>query len=412
MSIQGELGITLTSHTHRSKSFNCKIESNRPLRVCELFTGKTIQHTLNMVPLIFSICSKAQSVAAIRAIESAMQTPVSREIESNREALVALESLREQVLRILMDWPSYIKEKPNSANLAYVSMGVNKLLQSLQPKDSLTYPAQEVVVIRPHGQAWQSFSKKLGHMLFSSEPDEWIKRLAKDRASTRDNPFRLWSESTSTQAARFMRWLDSQKWKNAGSSTIPHLPDIDDQALALQLATHQETFVQAPQWSEQCYELSWFSRQQSEANSAITELSIALRQQHGSGIYTRLAARLLEVARLQALLDGYFLKHTHLNEPAASGSGLGHANAARGKLTHYVEVDGLMIERLIILAPTEWNFHPLGVAADSLSHLQHDIQCSRGDITKQAELLIHAIDPCVGYQLSVEIEDHPIGVLH
>lgn len=78
-------------------------------------------------------------------------------------------------------------------------------------------------------------------------------------------------------------------------------------------------------------------------------------------------------------------------------TGFGVAQAARGQLLHHVTVDGDHIQRYQILAPTEWNFHPQGAVAQSLSQL--DTQSI--DVEQQARLIIHAIDPCVGYDLTI-----------
>jgi Ni,Fe-hydrogenase I large subunit len=67
-----------------------------------------------------------------------------------------------------------------------------------------------------------------------------------------------------------------------------------------------------------------------------------------------------------------------------------------------VLLEGDRIERYRILAPTEWNFGPEGPAARALA----DIAGRPVDIARtQAQLLIHAIDPCVGYDLEVKSSD-------
>lgn len=412
MSIQGGLEISLTQHSGSHNHLSCEILSSRPLRACELFAGKTIKYTLSTVPLIFSICSKAQTVTVIRAIESAVYSPASNKTESTREALVCLESLREQVLRILMDWPGYIGEQSGSAHLAFVAMGIDQLMQSLEPKGVLSFPAKEFSLRSHHRQAWECFSRQLGDILFSAKSDQWLKGVLLVGDTKRGCSVQSWSESQLTQSARFMHWLSHQEWKNAGSSAVRHLPKIDDQDLARRLSSNHEQFTSAPRWNGQSYELSWFSRQQTRPNSVVTALSKSLSSQHGNGIYVRMVARLLEVASLLAQLDSYFIQGHQLKAPVSTQQGLAHSNAARGKLTHYVQVEDSIIDRFIILAPTEWNFHPQGVAADSLTQLQPDTRQGVGALTKQAELLIHAIDPCVGYQLRVGIDETQTGVLH
>ena len=78
--------------------------------------------------------------------------------------------------------------------------------------------------------------------------------------------------------------------------------------------------------------------------------------------------------------------------------GMTQVEAARGRLVHRVEVAAGRVSNYRILAPTEWNFHPKGVLACSLLDLEVDNESS---LKQSADLLINAIDPCVGYQLRI-----------
>ncbi len=78
--------------------------------------------------------------------------------------------------------------------------------------------------------------------------------------------------------------------------------------------------------------------------------------------------------------------------------GIGQKEAARGRVVHRVEMHGASVGRYQILAPTEWNFHPRGVVAAALARLP------RGDVDalrRKADMLIKAVDPCVGYDLRI-----------
>ena len=81
-----------------------------------------------------------------------------------------------------------------------------------------------------------------------------------------------------------------------------------------------------------------------------------------------------------------------------ANTGIGQVDAARGRLVHRAIVDGDRVESYQILAPTEWNFHPRGVLANSLAALDAS---DKETLTEQASLLITAIDPCVGYELRI-----------
>ena len=162
-----------------------------------------------------------------------------------------------------------------------------------------------------------------------------------------------------------------------------------------QLTTDKAIFVAQPNWQSRCYELSWFNYQYA------TPLIALLTERWGNGIYTRMIARLNEVGDLIIKLQDFFQMEVMLNKCTSTVDGLAHTNAARGRLSHYVELEGQHIKQLCIVAPTEWNFHPQGVAADSLCHLNTERQDT---IRLQADLMIHAIDPCVAYQLLINDE--------
>ena len=56
------------------------------------------------------------------------------------------------------------------------------------------------------------------------------------------------------------------------------------------------------------------------------------------------------------------------------------------------------MERYLIVAPTEWNFHPEGAAAQALALIAGS---GRSDARGLADLMITAFDPCVEYSLAV-----------
>ncbi len=111
----------------------------------------------------------------------------------------------------------------------------------------------------------------------------------------------------------------------------------------------------------------------------------------------RLAARLTEIARLSLSLHPEETAAIESDAAGTQAAGIGQVAAARGQLVHRVCLEDERVTSYQILAPTEWNFHPRGVVARGLSGLQGDPE----QMQRQARLLINAIDPCVGYELSV-----------
>jgi coenzyme F420-reducing hydrogenase alpha subunit len=84
----------------------------------------------------------------------------------------------------------------------------------------------------------------------------------------------------------------------------------------------------------------------------------------------------------------------------APGIGVAQSAAARGLLVHRVSIADGRIRDYRILAPTEWNFHPLGVVAEGLREIAYGINDVQR-LERLARLYITAIDPCVEYELSV-----------
>ncbi|MCP4934253.1 MAG: Ni,Fe-hydrogenase I large subunit, partial [bacterium] len=78
------------------------------------------------------------------------------------------------------------------------------------------------------------------------------------------------------------------------------------------------------------------------------------------------------------------------------GFGLAQVEAARGRLVHLAQVDQGIVRAYTILAPTEWNFHPQGVAARALTRIGKD---SDDGARFRAGMLVKAIDPCVAFKV-------------
>ena len=92
------------------------------------------------------------------------------------------------------------------------------------------------------------------------------------------------------------------------------------------------------------------------------------------------------------------------------GQGLAWVETARGLLLHQLSLTGsantAQVKRLQVLAPTDWNFAPDGVAAQALERLNPADPRSRA----QAQLLLAALDPCVPWQ--IETKPTPISLEH
>jgi Ni,Fe-hydrogenase I large subunit len=181
---------------------------------------------------------------------------------------------------------------------------------------------------------------------------------------------------------------------------VDFLPALDEISLHQYLVqADADAFVAQPLWRGKPCETTVLCRQRQQP------LVAALLAANGNGVMTRTVARLVELAGIPATLRRLFQqllsaspKENVSAQMRPSGVGLGQVEAARGRLVHRLELEKNVVRRYQIVAPTEWNFHPRGIAAQLLKRLPAQDEAT---LKKWASLLINTIDPCVRYQLTV-----------
>ena len=82
----------------------------------------------------------------------------------------------------------------------------------------------------------------------------------------------------------------------------------------------------------------------------------------------------------------------------APGIGRALAETARGLLMHEIVLDGDRIADYLIVAPTEWNFHPEGALVRRLTGLA---TADQADLLRTARLDVHTLDPCVACRVEI-----------
>ncbi len=78
--------------------------------------------------------------------------------------------------------------------------------------------------------------------------------------------------------------------------------------------------------------------------------------------------------------------------PASAGVGVARVETARGTLLHRLELAGDGIAEYLIVAPTEWNFHPQGAFVREISGCP---AASPEAARFAAERVALSLDPCV-----------------
>ncbi|MEW8585439.1 MAG: nickel-dependent hydrogenase large subunit [Candidatus Thiodiazotropha sp.] len=392
MNVEGEILIEL--YRSQGRVEKVAIRSSRPLQLTAVFEGKSVNELLRVVPMLYSVCATAQACAAAQACRQAMALNGDIRVEFAEKMLVDVETAREHLWRLLIDWSNYAEEPVDSPLVSSLStllpaaksacFGEGGLF-TLEPALSLDGERFESVIER--------LSKAAAEAVFSMPPAEWY---AIDTAEMFDR----WLDQTSTAPAKLLRRIrDRQTGRLADAGANP-LPSIDPLALCRRLGDEDaEQFVATPDWMGARLETTSLTRMVSHP------LLQNLSEHYGFGLMTRLTARLLELAaipgRLSDQLEG--LRGDRIDTGSSGsktgvGEGLSEVEAARGRLIHRAVVEQGKIAKYQILAPTEWNFHPRGMVAKGLLSLP---AVETSQLKAYADLFINTVDPCVGYRLEV-----------
>ncbi|MEW8297122.1 MAG: nickel-dependent hydrogenase large subunit [Candidatus Thiodiazotropha sp.] len=392
MNVEGEILIELYHSRRRVEKVT--IRSSRPLQLTTLFEGKSVNELLRVVPMLYSVCATAQASAAAQACRRATGLDGDVRAELAEKMLVDVETAREHLWRLLIDWSNYVEE-PVDRPL------VSSLSTLLPAAKSACFDEGGPFTLRPalslDGEGFESvierISKTAAEAVFSMPADEWH---AFDKVETLDR----WLDQTSTASAMLLRRIRDRRTGGLADAGSNPLPSIDHQALGKRLGdVDAEQFIAAPDWMGAQLETTSLTRMVS--HPLLQDLS----RRYGFGLMTRMVARLLELAaipgRLSRRLEGLRddpVDSVSLGAERDEGEGLGEVEAARGRLFHRAVVEKGKIAKYQILAPTEWNFHPRGMVAKGLLSLPAvDISL----LKEYADLFINTVDPCVGYRLEV-----------
>lgn len=327
-----------------------QLESSRPVHAVRVLHGLSVTGALQALPRLFGVCGHAHLAAAHAAL--GLPAP---------EAGAALrsENLREHLLRVHVDWPLLLARAPDAA----LAMRVLRACEGLE-RD----PAQLVDVLRLHS--------------LGIAPAEFLRI---------DDPaaLRTWARAHAacSPAAAMLEHLSTLP-PLAPVDPIPALGAMDLGRLRERLDGEQAgRFVAMPDEDGACRETGAHARQ---ADAPL------VRALHADGreLEARFAARLRELAWLT------------LHDVSAPGAepGIARVETSRGTLLHRVGADARgRIERWRVVAPTEWNFHPRGVAV----RLLRAIPASLDTPSRQrlARLALHVVDPCVSFELAADPQE-------
>jgi hypothetical protein len=373
------------------------LASTRAIRACSILAGRRLDEAMALLPRLFSLCGVAQAVAGLTAVEAALDLVPSPPQTAARQILVAAEALEQTVWRLLIDGPRCV--------------GVRPALEALKPLRATLASLRPLLFADP---GWVRIGgarltpDRPGLAAVLDEIERGVDRAVLGRSPREDSPwqdradFVAWVRAAVSPAAMILRWVSGRGLADFGRSAVAPLPEFDPVWLARRLAHDADhSFCARPDHLGAVGETGALARCWNHPAIA------PLRAEYGSGLLARLAARVIECGALVAELRGQAQMVCDENPETpnvatASGSGLGVVECARGRLVHWLAVAEGRVSAYRILAPTEWNFHPEGPLARGLVGARVG---RRGGTVRQAiELLVMALDPCVGFELAIIVD--------
>lgn len=367
------------------------IASSRPMGLAQVFEGKSPDETAAALPLLFSICASAQGRAGALAMERALGLVPCPVTEAARDALVGVETVRELLLGIAMTWPGYLGEPVDKTLLAEVNALLPKARIAVFAEAAPFAIAARAKVDLARYRALVETLERLVCKVALGVP------AADFAAFSSEEDLHSWAESGDSVAARLVDRILREDWAALGDTKVPFQPELGETSLADRLFGEEAlSFAARPEWRGTPCETTILSRRQE------VPLVADILAKHGAGLLARLAARLVELASAPGDLRRQMGLLEQPVAPAATlrgeGTGLAQVAAARGNLVHAARIGDGQVLTYRIVAPTEWNFHPEGVAAQGLLGLKGS---DEDRLMTEAGLLIDAIDPCVAYDLRV-----------
>ncbi|MES2026671.1 MAG: nickel-dependent hydrogenase large subunit [Pseudomonadota bacterium] len=170
------------------------------------------------------------------------------------------------------------------------------------------------------------------------------------------------------------------------------LPDIDKPAAY--------TWNKAPRLAGRVLETGALARQVVDGHPLIRDAV----QRCGGTVYTRVLARLLELALVVPAMENW-LKALRPDEPyfvpatlPDDAVGIGLTEAARGSLGHWVAIRNGKLANYQIVAPTSWNFSPrdAGGVPGALESALVGAAAPAGEDTPVAvQHIVRSFDPCM-----------------
>ncbi len=362
--------IELTLRWEGTRCVAVEVRSRRQLGLWRSLEGRPVDESLRLAPLLSSICSTAHGVAAVRAVEHALQVPVDAEQERLRTALVEAETLQNHLWFWTMTAPGLLGE-PARVPLARETRTAQAGLTRAFGLDG----AASTVGGVPFSPSRAGVDDALARL--RRQLDELGLRVPNDLSalhalpSTAGQLFRALGTGHNTLGRAPRLGLPTAEWVELNVARSPAFqaePVLDDGPVDVGTLSATRTHPLVRHATE-----TW-----------------------GPGVGARFVARLVETCasfeRLERFTQELRGGGGRPVERAVAGVGLGEAPTSRGPLFHHVSLERGHVLTWRVVAPTEWTFHPRGAVRDALLGLSApDVHTGQ----QLAAWVVASLDPCV-----------------
>jgi hypothetical protein len=353
---EGELTVRLGIQANRIRSVD--IASTRTPLPARLTQRRPVEDVERTIPLLFSICARAQGAAASSALGAARGIGMDPEALMQRSGDVRREAIVELLTRLLIDWPKALGIAPEVTAVARVRQAP---------------PALQLDVCR-----------EISHQhIFGMEPSDWLEAMTTEALGR-------WIAAGTSLPSRLLQQLQNEV-PDLGHSDVKKMPiaNAEDVSRIVPAPGADTGFSRTPDWLGNPVETGPLARQ------ADHPLIAAFVARNGNTVGSRFLAQLVELATW--LIPGQAATAVQ-QYTVAEGVGLGLAETARGLLLHQAKVSEGRVDHYRIVAPTEWNFHPSGALTQGLVGASAR---DAADARRRAALLVRALDPCVACAIEV-----------
>jgi hypothetical protein len=372
MSSAGSLRIVV--RLDGGRCLTARVENTRP-RAASVLVGRHVDEVQRMVPVLFSLCGRAQGIAARAAVAAARGEAYVPSIEDERA--VSCEAAQEHLWRLLLDWPTRYGRLPQRMRFAQLHHRL------AQVKDaSAAFDVGGVLL--------DLVAKELlsGFFLSMREPAN----LAEFVSATRYGGF---------VGETLADLIEAGRWAPEGDKVAPLMPPHTAQEWAQMFGgtLPAPEFERAPVWtgdaSADIYETGALARQ-------FRSPLVAALLGYGHRIAARVFAQVVDLSD-----DASRLRHPLPSDmrPCVDAAGLGEGGGlacvetSRGALLHALRLDGDIVTDYHIIAPTEWNFAPGGAFMQEATGWEAE---NTAAALARLDWLALSLDPCVAFEIVQE----------